>query len=63
MPDTYCDPDYLPWLLAHDFNFVPDADLMNEFSDLGGDDYLILLASYTIPTNILIKYDNAWGDF
>lgn len=63
MTETYVHPDYLPWLLAHDFNFLPDVDAMHEDWDLGGDDYMVLLASYTVTSNILFTYDNEKGDF
>ncbi|GAH94439.1 unnamed protein product, partial [marine sediment metagenome] len=60
MPDTRCMPDYLPWLLAHDFNLLPDVDCKHELIDLGGDKYMIILGSHTIDSKVLIKYDQDW---
>lgn len=61
MSDERCDPEYLPWFIAWDLNFLPDAEAMHELEDLGGDNYMILLASHNIQSNVLFKYDNEWG--
>lgn len=63
MSDTEhrCDPDYLPWLLAWDFNFLPDLDCKHELTDLGADQYMIILGSHTIDSKCLFKYDHNWG--
>ena len=63
MTDTYADPDYLPWLLAYDYNFLPQEDTKAELWDTGGDVHMVLLANYTIPSNCLIIYEQNWGDF
>ena len=59
---TRCTPDYLPFLLAYDFNFLPDDEAKYELDDLGDDNWMILLASFTIPSNILFKYDHEWTE-
>jgi len=63
MPDTYCDADYLPWLLAWDFNFLPDNDAKSENDDIGGDERMVFLASHTIDSKCLFVYNQEWGDF
>lgn len=63
MADTFCDPDYLAWLLAWDFNFLPDVDARHENFDIGGNKRMIILGSHTIDSKVLIIYDQDWGDF
>lgn len=61
MTDTRCVPNYLPWLLAWDQNWLPDPDCKHELEDLGGDEYMIVLGSHgAVDSKMLIKYDNDW---
>lgn len=60
MPDTRCPDDYLPWLLAHDYNFLPDVDCKAELDVLGGGEVMIFLASHTINSKCLFIYDQNW---
>lgn len=58
--DRYHD-DYLPWLLAWDFNFLPDVDCKHEHEDLGEGKHMIFLASHTINSKCLFIFDQEWG--
>ena len=57
---TRCADNYLPWLLAYDFNFLPDADCKHELEDLGDDKFMVFLASHTINSKCLFIYDQDW---
>lgn len=60
MADTRCEPVYLAWLLAHDFRLAPFDSIMSELTDLGGDQFMVSIASIEDNTNLLIIYDQAW---
>lgn len=61
MPDERWDPDYIPWGIAYDYNFLPDPEAMHELDDLGGDEYMLLLASHNVTSNALFIFDREWG--
>ncbi|GAI21238.1 unnamed protein product [marine sediment metagenome] len=52
-----CPDEYLPWLLAHDFNLAPFDSLKSELVELEEDEFSVLLASKRDSTNLLIKYE------
>lgn len=60
MPVPRCEAEYLPTLLAWDLNFLPDDDACSEQWDIGGDEHVVQLASFTIDSSILFKYDVDW---
>jgi len=58
MADTYCEEDYLPWLLAHDYGLQPSPDTFSEIWDRGSDVYDVTLANETQKTNIIVQFNN-----
>lgn len=60
MPESRCPVEYIPWLLAHEYNFVPASDTMNELEEIADPDYYCLLASFEFPSNALFKFDRSW---
>jgi len=62
MPPARCQPDFLPWLLAWEQDWLPIEECKHELIDLGGDEYLIILGNHgTVDSKVLIKYDHNWG--
>lgn len=59
---TRCTNDYLPWLLAHDYNFLADGHTLHEIWDIGDDEFMIRLAHIEIPSNCLFIVDQAWEE-
>lgn len=57
---TRCTDEYLPWLLAHDYNFSSFEALKSELYDIGDDKFMVLLASRQDSTNILFICDQQW---
>lgn len=55
-----CEDSYLPWLLAHDYNFAPFESLKSELYDIGDPDFMVLLASKQDHTNALFIFDQEW---
>lgn len=60
MLEHRCTNDYLPWLLAHDFNFAPFESLKSELDVLDDNEVMVLLASREEQTNALFIYNQAW---
>lgn len=62
MSPQRCNPEYLPWLLAWNQNWLPDPDCKHELLDLGGDEYMVILGSHgAVDSKVLIEYDHNWG--
>lgn len=63
MTDTYCDVDYNAWLIAHDFNFLPENNAWGNNTDIGGDESMVSLVGGDIHAKCLTIYNDEWGDF
>lgn len=57
MADTHYPADYIPWLLAWDYNFLPCFDAKHEVMAAADDNIFVILGSNTIDTRCLFVYD------
>jgi len=62
MAKTICEDDYLPWLIAFDFNFAPYETLKSDVTDIGDDEMMVTVASQHDSVGILVVYDQAWSE-
>jgi len=58
MSETKVHPDFLPMHLAFEYNFQPAPGTKSENWDIGGEEYMILLANTTFRTNVLFIFDH-----
>lgn len=57
---THSGPEYYPWLLAWDYNFLPDEKGMHEVEELPDNRVMVLLASHNIQSNCLFICETDW---
>lgn len=62
MAKTICEDEYLPWLIAFDFNFAPMENLKSDVADVGGDERMVTIASQHESVGILVIYDQGWSE-
>jgi len=55
-----CPASYYPWLLAWDYNFLPDDEGKHEVEELPDDKIMVLLASFNVRSNCLFLCDQNW---
>ena len=59
---TYPSENYLPFQVAHDFNFVPATDLRSHKAHTSDATYTQRLVAFDIPCNIWYTYDRGKAD-
>jgi len=57
---THCTTEYYPWLLAWDYNFLPDDEGLHEVEELADNKVMVTLASFNIESNCLFICDREW---